>query len=291
MTSGRCIAAQYRARDEDRLIERVGVKVAGAKILLTGASGGIGHALARALHGQGGQLILTGRRLEALTPLADELGARAIAADLGSRSDVERLADDAGDVDILVANAALPASGHLLDLSPLQIDTMIEVNLRAPIALTRALSPAMVQRGRGHVVLISSLSGKAAAPAASIYSAAKFGLRGFAHGARADLRATGVGVSVILPGFVRDAGMFADTGVKLPPGVGTSSPQQVADATIKAIDRNRGEISVAPLGLRLGANLASVAPDLSAFGQRLLGGAGVARSVSDNQVTKRPDDG
>ncbi len=266
------------------------MKVAGAKILLTGASGGVGHALARALHGHGGQLLLTGRRVEALTPLADELGALAISADLASRAEVERLANDAADVDILVANAALPASGDLLELSQAQIDTMLEVNLRAPIALTRALAPAMVERGRGHIVLISSLSGKAAAPAASIYSAAKFGLRGFAHGARADLRGAGVGVSVIMPGFVRDAGMFADTGVKLPPGVGTSSTQQVADATIRAIERNRGELTVAPFGLRLGANLASVAPDLSAFAQRLLGGAAVAHEVSANQVVKRPDD-
>jgi uncharacterized protein len=266
------------------------LKVAGAKILLTGASGGIGHALARALHGHGGQLVLSGRRVDALTPLADELGARAIPADLANRAEVERLADAAAGVEILVANAALPASGYLLDLSPAQIDTMLEVNLRAPIALTRALAPAMVQRGRGHIVLISSLSGKAATPAASIYSAAKFGLRGFAHGARADLRSSGVGVSVIMLGFIRDAGMFADTGVTLPPGVGTSSPQQVADATIKAIERNRGELTVAPFGLRVGANLASVAPDLSAFGQRLLGGAGVARRVSDNQFVKRPDD-
>jgi uncharacterized protein len=266
------------------------VKVAGAKILLTGATGGIGHALARALHQRGGQLVLTGRRLDALMPLAQELGARVIAADLAIRADVDRLAAEAADVDILVANAALPASGHLLELSPGQIDTMLEVNLRAPIALTRELAPAMVQRGRGQIVLISSLSGKAASPAASIYSAAKFGLRGFAHGARADLRGSGVGVSVILPGFVRDAGMFADAGVKLPPGVGTSSPEQVTAAAIKAIEHNRGELSVAPLGLRLGANVASVAPDLAAFGQRLLGGAGVARRVSENQVVKRPDD-
>ncbi|HEX3802630.1 MAG TPA: SDR family NAD(P)-dependent oxidoreductase [Solirubrobacteraceae bacterium] len=266
------------------------MKVTGAKILLTGATGGIGHALARALHDRGGQLVLSGRRLDVLTPLADELGARAIAADLATRADVERLADAAAEVDILVANAALPASGHLLELSPAQIDAMLEVNLRAPIALTRALAPAMVQRERGHIVLISSLSGKAAAPASSVYSAAKFGLRGFAHGARADLRGNGVGVSVILPGFVRDAGMFADTGLKLPPGIGTSSPEQVADAAVKAIERNRGEVAVAPLGLRLGANLAAVAPDLSAFGQRLLGGAGVARRVSERQVGKRPDD-
>jgi uncharacterized protein len=264
------------------------VKVAGARILLTGATGGLGRRLAFALRARGAELVLTGRRMDVLTPLAQELGARAIAADLASRAELERLAAEVADVDILIANAGLPASGHLLDLSPDQIDTMLEVDLRAPILLTRLLVPAMVGRGRGHVVLMSSLSGKAAAPAASIYSAAKFGLRGFGHGLRADLRGTGVGVSVILPGFVREAGMFADTGVRLPPGVGTSSPEQVAGAMIRAIERNRVEVAVAPLGLRVGANIASVAPGLSAFGQRLLGGSRVARRVSDNQTEKRP---
>ncbi len=268
------------------------MRLEGARVLLTGASGGVGQALARGLHARGAQLVLSGRREDVLKPLAEELGASAILADLGVPADVERLVHEAGEVDVLLANAALPASGHLLELSQAQIDTLLEVNLRAPIALVRALAPAMAARGGGHVVLMSSLSGKAAAPVSSIYSAAKFGLRGFAHGARADLRKQRVGVSVILPGFVRDAGMFADAGdVKLPPGVGTSSPEQVVKAVITAIERNRAEITVAPLPLRLGANISAVAPGLAAFGQRLAGGAAVARRVSDGQVEKRPDGG
>ncbi len=268
------------------------MKLEGARVLLTGASGGLGQALARGLHARGAGLVLTGRRTDVLTPLAEELGARAIPADLGAPADVERLVRSAGEIEVLVANAALPASGHLLELSQAQIDTLLEVNLRAPIALVRALAPAMAARGSGHIVLMSSLSGKAAAPVSSVYSATKFGLRGFAHGARADLRKQGVGVSVILPGFVRDAGMFADAGsVRLPPGVGTSSPEQVVRAVITAIERNRGEITVAPLPLRLGANISAVAPGLAAFGQRLAGGATVARRVSEGQVQKRPDDG
>jgi short-subunit dehydrogenase len=267
------------------------VKVSGSKVLLTGATGGIGKALAHALHAQGARLVLTGRKLDVLTPLASELGAELIAADLSRRSDLERLAAEAADVDILVANAALPASGHLLELTQTQIDTMLEVNLAAPIALTRALAPAMASRGSGQIVLISSLSGKAATPASSIYSATKFGLRGFAHGAREDLRSSGVGVSVILPGFIRDAGMFADTGLKLPPGVGTSSPKQVTAAVISAIERNRGEVTVAPLGMRVGANIAAVAPGFAAAAQRRMGGAKVASRVSARQADKRPDDG
>ena len=74
----------------------------------------------------------------------------------------------------------------------------------------------MIDRGHGHLVFISSLSGKVASPASSIYSATKFGLRGFALGLREDLAPHGVGVSVVLPGFIRDAGMFAEAAVKLP---------------------------------------------------------------------------
>jgi uncharacterized protein len=266
------------------------MKVSGSKLLLTGATGGIGKALAHALHAQGARLVLTGRKLDVLTPLATELGAELIAADLSQHADVERLAAEAADVDILVANAGLPASGHLLKLSQTQIDTMLEVNLRAPIALTRALAPAMALRGSGQIVLISSLSGKAAAPASSIYSATKFGLRGFAHGAREDLRGSGVGVSVIMPGFIRDAGMFADTGLKLPPGVGTSSPEQVTSAVISAIERNRAEVTVAPFGMRVGANIAAVAPGLAAAAQRMMGAAKVASRVSERQAGKRPAD-
>ena len=102
-----------------------------------------------------------------------------------------RLAEAAGAVDVLVANAALPASGRVEDFDPDEIDRSIDVNLRAPIQLTRALLPGMLERGRGHVVLVSSLSGKVASPRSGLYSATKFGLRGFAAGLREDVEPLG----------------------------------------------------------------------------------------------------
>jgi short-subunit dehydrogenase len=169
------------------------------------------------------------------------------------------------------------------EFSQEQIDQMLEVNLRAPIALARALTPGMVERRRGHVVFMSSLQGKASTPVSSIYCAAKFGLRGFSLALREDLRSYGVGVSVVLPGFIRDAGMFADSGVKLPLGVGTRSPGDVAAAVVRAIEHNRAEILVAPAGLRLGTYAAAIAPGFSAAVSRRLGSERIAAQIVAGQ--------
>jgi uncharacterized protein len=261
----------------------------GATVLVTGATGGIGHAIARALAARGARLIVSGRRAEVLQALTDELDARAVACDLASREAVDRLGAEAAQAGtgVLVANAAVPASGLVTELKPAQIDRMLEINLRAPIALTRALLPPMVQRGRGHVVFISSLQGKAAVPASSLYSAAKFGLRGFALGIRQDLHGTGVGVSTVFPGFIRGAGMFADTGVSLPPGVGTRAPEDVAAAVIEAIEHDRAELDVAPLPLRVGTAVSELAPALSAAVSRRLGSHEIATSVAERQHSYR----
>lgn len=256
-------------------------------VLLTGATGGLGQAIARALAARGADLILTGRRTDVLEPLAQELGARALAVDLADRDAVARLAAEAGDVEILVANAALPASGTLDDYSAEQIDRALEVNLRAPVVLAKLLSEGMVRRGHGHLVFISSVSGKVAAGGSALYSATKFGMRGFALGLREDLRASGVGVSTILPGFIRDAGMFADAGVELPRGVGTRSPQDVAAAVVRAIERNASEIDVAPLSLRVGTAFAQVWPEIASGVTRRMGAERVAEGLAAAQREKR----
>jgi short-subunit dehydrogenase len=254
---------------------------------VTGATGGIGQAIARAFAGRGARLILTGRRADVLEPLACELGAQASVCDLSARDDVERLSREAGELDVLVANAALPASGILTELTQDEIDRMLEVNLRAPVALARALAPGMVARRRGHMVFISSLAGKAASPASSIYSATKFGVRGFALGLREDLREHNVGVSVVVPGFIRDAGMFADAGASLPRFAATRDPGEVADAVIGAVERNRAEVAVAPLSLRLGASFASIAPAVAASVSRRLGNERIALDLAEGQREKR----
>jgi short-subunit dehydrogenase len=222
--------------------------------------------IARALHARGARLLVSARRAELLEELCSELGERAEAcpADLADGDDLARLAERASGADVLVANAGLPASGPLDRFTPEEIDRAIQVNLAAPIRLARALTPGMVERGEGHVVVISSLLGRLTRARAALYSATKFGVRGFALGLREDLHGTGVGVTNVLPGFVRDVGMYADSsGPDLPKGM-TSSPQEVADAVVRGIERDEAEIVVAPAKLRVGAFVATVAPGLGA---------------------------
>jgi short-subunit dehydrogenase len=259
----------------------------GSTVLLTGASGGIGQAIARALDERGARVLVSARRAEQLERLAAELGGRPQVLQADLTYDAPSLADRAGAVDVLVANAALPASGPIDDFSPEQIDRALDVNLRAPIQLTRALLPGMVDRGSGHIVLVSSLAGKVASVGSSLYSATKFGLRGFAAGLREDLHDTGVGVTVVFPGFVSEAGMLADSGAKLPRWVGTRKPDQVAGAVVRGIEEDRAEIDVAPLSLRAGALAGSVAPATFARIQRRLGSAELSDAIARGQRPKR----
>jgi uncharacterized protein len=265
------------------------LQLAGSTALLTGASGGLGRAVAHALHARGARVLLNGRREDALEEIRAELGDRAevLAADLADAGSAVALAERAGAVDVLVANAALPASGSVEDFTHEQIDRALDVNLRAPMQLTRALLPGMVERGRGHLVFVSSLSGKVASRGSSIYSATKFGLRGFASGVREDMHDTGVGVTVVFPGFIAGVGMYAETGVQLPRGVTLRTPDQVAAAVVRGIEERRDEIDVAPLSLRAGVLASTVAPKATAKLQRRLGSDRIAAEMADAQRDKR----
>ncbi|HWC09496.1 MAG TPA: SDR family oxidoreductase, partial [Solirubrobacterales bacterium] len=189
------------------------MELSGRTALLTGATGGLGRAIARSLAGRGATLVLSARKPEALQELAKELpgeGHRVLPADLAEEGAAERLAAEAAGTEILVANAGLPAAGRMEDFTPEQVVRALRVNLEAPMLLAQALYPAMLENRSGHLVFVSSLAGKSPAPRSSIYNAPKFGLRGFALGLRTDLGPQGVGVSVVSPGFIREAGMFAE---------------------------------------------------------------------------------
>ena len=263
------------------------MKLDGARVLLTGATGGLGQAIARALAERGAVLILTGRRGDVLEPLAKETGGRVIVSDLSVPDAPERLLSEAGEVDVLVANAGIPGSGRLNSFSVEEIDRALTVNLRAPMLLAHGLTESMVARGSGHLLFMSSLSGRAASPGTSVYAATKFGLRGFALALREDLAPKGVGVSVVLPGFISEAGMFAESGAKLPPLIGTKRPEDVARAVVKAIEHNRAELEVAPIALRAGATLAALAPGPIGALQRRLGASDTSEQLARGQTDKR----
>lgn len=267
----------------------MGLTLEGCRALVTGASGGIGQAVALELHSRGATVVLTARRADVLASLRDRLGERAevLPVDLTDADEVRALGERAGAVDLLVANAGLPASGPFLTFEPDQIDRALDVNLRAPMQLTRALAPAMVERGRGHLVFMSSTAGKVSSPGSALYSGTKFGLRGFAFGVREDLHGTGVGVTTVFPGFIRDAGMWHDTGIKLPPWIGTRTPEQVAAAVVKGVESGRAEIDVAPLPLRAGAWISGVAPTALAAIQRRLGSREISAEIGEAQRAKR----
>jgi uncharacterized protein len=266
-----------------------GMEIRGKRALVTGATGGLGQAIARSLDARGAELVLTGRREEVLEELRAELGdgVRTLPFDLADAASAGRLAEEAGDVDVLVANAALPGSGRYDDFSADEMDRALDVNLRAPMQLARALGPEMERRGRGHIVFVSSLSGKVYSAGGSLYSATKFGVRGFAGGLREDLRGSGVGVTVVFPGFIRDEGMFAEADVDLPRGVGTSTVADVGDAVVRGIEKERAELDVAPFHMRAGAQFSALAPVLSARLQGLLGGHDVADQMAKGQRDKR----
>jgi len=267
------------------------MKLAGRKALLTGATGGLGRATAKALSARGATLVLSGRKAEALEALAAELpgeGHRVVPSDLAEPGAAEKLAAEAGPVDVLVANAGLPGTGRLPDYSSERLTGTLRVNLEAPMLLARAVEPAMLEKGSGHMVFIASLSGKSATPLSSVYNATKFGLRGFALGLRPDLAPKGVGVSLVSPGFIREAGMFAEAGVKSPPGLGTGTPEQVGAATVKAIERNKVELTVAPLRQRALTHIGMTSPGIAIRMQSGSAGRKAASEIADGHA-KDPD--
>ena len=259
-------------------------ELANRTVLLTGATGGIGARIASRLHAEGASLVLSGRDKANLEGMATELApARFVAADLSRKDEVERLVTTAGDVDVFVANAGIPASGQLVSFSVEEIDRTLNVNLRSAIVLARLLVPGMVSRGAGHIVLMASIHGKLPAALVSVYNATKFGLRGFGLALGKELRGTGVGVSVINPTFVREAGMWAETGVNAHPLAGQVTPDEVAAAVVKAIKQNRAEIDVAPLSARLAVN----APRLVGSWAGRLGATAFPPEGVESQLAKR----
>ncbi|MFC6929478.1 SDR family NAD(P)-dependent oxidoreductase [Actinomadura yumaensis] len=174
--------------------------------LVTGASSGLGRATAVALARAGYRLVLHGRDRERLTTPPALAEATAVTGDLAVPADVERLAATAlsahGRVDLLVSNAGVGWSGPLEAMDGDRAAAMLAVNLAAPIALTRALLPHMLDRGTGRLAYVTSIAGRLGVAGEAVYAATKGGLDAFAESLRLELRGTGVAVTVLVPGVV-----------------------------------------------------------------------------------------
>ncbi|AFZ65761.1 SDR family NAD(P)-dependent oxidoreductase [Deinococcus peraridilitoris] len=213
-------------------------------VIVTGASSGLGRAIARDLHGRGHRLVLAARRAEQLEALAAELspaGHRVLAVptDVGDPESraalIQRAQAVFGPLDVLVNNAGVGGSrGQTFWELPLQ-EATVDINLLALIDLTHQTLPGMVERGRGHIINVASVAGLIATE--PLYSASKFGVRGFSLAVRRQLLGTGVHVSLVSPGFVRSE-MTADVRFPLP------GPETVAHAVAGLLQRPRREVVV-----------------------------------------------
>jgi short-subunit dehydrogenase len=222
----------------------------GMVVVLTGGSRGIGPIVAEALAKRGANITLVARSESGLQDVAKRLsdvGAEALVmpVDLRESSQREQLVADVqgkfGKVDVLINNAGLETEGAYVELSWASIRETIEVNLIAPMALTRLVLPKMLERGAGHIVNIASIAAKSGAPYAATYSGTKAGLAEWTRAMRLELAKTGVRFSTIFPGYVREVGMFAKFGLQPPWIVGSCAPAQVAKAVVHAIQTGRAE--------------------------------------------------
>ncbi len=279
------LLAKQRLTALPRCARLAAVELAGKRILLSGATGGLGRAIAAELAGEGARLVLSSRKPAQLEELAKSLPGGAgrhatVVADLARPGAAEELIAEAGDLDGLVANAGMSGTGRLERFSQREVRDVLRVNLEAPIAMARDLIGPLSAKGEGHIVMICSLNAKAATPRTSLYCATKFGLRGFALALREDLLPAGIGVSIVSPGFVREAGMFHEAGVKAPPVLGTTTPRKVGRGVVRAIRRNLAELEIAPRRQRAATAIAHRRPQLAARIQRRGGADKIAERLA-----------
>ncbi len=237
-------------------MDKLGLK--DATVVVTGGSRGIGPHIAQALAGRGANVALVARsepELEANARRLSESGAEVVAfpADVTSAQErrdlIDAVARRFGPVDVLVNNAGGDLQREFHNLTEAEIGGVIELNLTSAVMLTRLVLPGMLERGRGHVVNISSMAGRVSFPYTEAYAAAKDGLNAFTRVLRADYLARGVSASTLILGPVGEEGVGARTaeevGIKLPP-VGLISPTKIAKLTVRAIERNKAELAVVP---------------------------------------------
>jgi len=182
------------------------VDLDGARVLVTGGSRGIGASLARAYATAGAHVVVAARPSDELDAVAIEVGGRAVAVDLTDPEAVESLVPtveaDLGPIDVLVNNAGMETTDMAAVIDPAVIRATTRLNLEAPMVLTRHVLPLMLERGRGHLVFLSSIAGTAGFPTMATYCATKAGVSNFVRSLVLELRATPIGATTVAPGPV-----------------------------------------------------------------------------------------
>ncbi len=249
-------------------------KLQGANALVTGASGGIGAHIVRALAAEGVNIVASGRREEALAEvvaLARQAGVRAelVVAELADADEagslIERSERVLGPIDVLVNNAGVEIAAAYAKYTPEEMTSTVNLNLTAPMLLTHAVLPGMQQRGRGHVVFISSVAGMIPPAYQAPYAATKAGLIALTQSLRAEYLNTTIGFSVVCPGFVAGDGMYqrmADQGLTSNRLMGTTSTERIASAVTTAIRRNRSVLIDSGAPVRPVLALGALAPTI-----------------------------
>jgi short-subunit dehydrogenase len=233
------------------------IELRGSAVLVTGASAGIGLAVARRLAQAGANLVLAARRAEPLEEAAASLrtmGVKAIAVptDVARLDALESLVDRAirefGTIDVLVNNAGVEAFCPYEELPLARIADTISVNLTSALLLTRLVIPHMLKAGRGHVVNMASTAGKFGIAYGAAYGTTKAGLINFSLALRAEYRDRGISASAICPGFTEQGGIYdrmrQQSGRRSPFFVGSTTAERVAKAVVRAVERDKAELIV-----------------------------------------------
>lgn len=259
------------------------MELRGATAIVTGASRGIGVHIARELAENGVNLALAARSAGELDGVRAEmvgLGVKAAAiecdvVDPSARAVlIERTQAELGPIDIVVNNAGIETARQFHTTPENDLEQVLDVNLIAPMMLTRAVLPGMLDRGRGHIVNIASGAGKVGVPYEATYCTSKHGLVGLTRSLRAEYDGTPVGFSAVCPAFVSDTGMYdrwVNEGVKAPWYLGWSKPKKVAKVVVSCIRRNRGEVLVNFPPVRPLVALLNIAPGSEPALMRMLG--------------------
>ncbi|MSO40668.1 MAG: SDR family oxidoreductase [Solirubrobacterales bacterium] len=253
----------------------------GTRAIVSGATRGIGRSTARSLAARGATVGLLARSTDELEALAAELPkAVALPADVADRdatqAAVSSFIDGAGGLELLVANAGVAHTGPFLELEPDQVDEMVQVNFVGTLNVVRLGLPAMLARGRGHVVVVSSGAALRSFPWTAVYGGTKAAQKGFAEALRHELSGSGVSLTTVYPGEVRTS-LHAHERQKMPdwfrPG-DAIPPEVVSEAIVDGVNRDRREVHV-PGNVRL-LGLNSLAPGLVDRLLTLLRGGGAA---------------